>query len=980
VSSDRLDWDSLQGLRHIYKKTSMSEESRLRSLRDLVILDTAPEPLFDAIARLASEVCGTPIALMSLVDEQRQWFKANVGLPEVNETPRDVAFCTHAIGGAALFEVPNATNDARFSANPLVLGSPDIRFYAGAPLMLPDGERVGTLCVIDRQPRELSPAQSSMLEALAGIASQALAMRQDLITKALSVRTDYERRIEESEAHHRALVEAQSELVSLAEPDGSLVYVSPAYARHFSLAAKDMMGTSLFGYVAEADRPSVRTLIDNVFSTESPSANENRMVLPDGSLRTVAWRNSLHIDSSGRRLLHSVGRDVTDRRVIEAKLRASQSLLSRTGKLSGVGGWELDLATGRLDWSEQTRHIHQVDDDFVPTLESAIAFYAPEARAAIASAVDEAIKRGTAWDIELPLRTAAGRDIWVRAMGEAECEAGVPVRLLGSFVDITESKNLAMRLDQSERFVRQITDNLPIGIAYADRELRYRFVNAEQCRRFGKPREEIIGRTREELTGRPYNPKAAALLARALAGEAQMFEAEDSSGAEPRLIESRLVPDVAEDGTVRGVYGASFDITQRAATEKRLRELTAILVNTPDFVVQTDWRGSVSYMNPAARAFCGLAADESTAGRNFSEFNSAETNERFGREIMPTVKARGIWSGEARVMRFDGTETPVSHMVIGHCGPDGRVERYSAVMRDISAAVEARRELQAQSFALRAVVEAIPAMVAVAGPDGHARIVNRAYERWTGVERELAVGRRLDPTIVPLDAEGARPWMDSALGGETASYARSSESAAGPRHVAGLYAPLGAEGGGAGGFVLVVQDVTERKLGEAQLMRLAQRDSLTGLLNRAGFEAQADKLLAEGCGDRLALLTIDLDHFKPVNDAHGHPAGDAVLRAFAQRIYKLVRPTDAVGRIGGDEFAILLSGINSAAGAGVVADKVLAAAREPFQVGTIQVDIGASVGIAFKADLAKGWTDLVARSDAALYLAKGAGRGQRAGG
>ena len=957
----------------------MSEESRLRSLRDLVVLDTHPEPLFDAIARLASEVCGTPIALMSLIDEQRQWFKANVGLPGVNETPRDVAFCAHAIKGGALFEVPDATTDERFSANPLVLGSPDIRFYAGAPLSLPDGERVGTLCVIDRQPRELSPAQSSMLEALAGIASQALAMRQDLITKALGVRTDYELRIEASEARHRALVEAQSELVSLAEPDGSLVYVSPAYARHFALPAEDMMGTSLFGYVGEADRPAVRNLIDNVFSTGLPSANENRMVLADGSLRTVSWRNSLHADPSGRTLLHSVGRDVTESRATEAKLRASQSLLSRTGKLSGVGGWELDLASGRLDWSEQTKRVHEVPDDFVPTLESAIAFYAPEARAAIESAVAESIDRGTAWDIELPLRTAAGRDIWVRAMGEVEREAGIPVRLLGAFADITESRNLATRVDQSERFVRQITDNLPIGIAYADRELRYRFVNAEQCRRFGRPREEIIGRTREELTGRPYDPKVEALLTSALAGEAQVFEAEDRSGAEPRLIESRLVPDVAEDGTVRGVYGASFDITQRAAAEKRLRELTAILENTPDFVVQTDWRGSVSYMNPAARAFCGLAADEPTTGRNFAEFNSAETNERFGREIMPTVKAQGIWSGEARVVRFDGTERPVSHTVIGHRGADGRVERYSAVMRDISAAVEARRELQAQSSVLRAVVEAIPAMVAVAGPDGHARIVNRAYERWTGVERELAVGSPLDQTMVPLDAEGARPWMDSALGGETASYARSSESAAGPRHVAGLYAPLGAEGGAAGGFVLVVQDVTERKLGEAQLMRLAQRDSLTGLLNRAGFEAQAEKLLAEGRGDRLALLYIDLDHFKPVNDAHGHPAGDAVLRAFAQRIAKLVRPTDAVARIGGDEFAILLSGVDSAHGANVVADKVLAAAREPIQVGALRLEIGASVGVAFKADPAKGWSDLVARSDAALYSAKGAGRGRRAG-
>ena len=956
----------------------MNEERRLRSLRDLVILDTAPEPLFDSIARLASEVCGAPIALMSLVDEQRQWFKANVGLPGVNETPRDVAFCAHAIEGDALFEVPDAAADARFADNPLVVGAPDIRFYAGAPLALPDGARVGTLCVIDRQPRSLSAQQAAMLRSLADIAGQALAMRQDLITKALGVRAESERRMEASEARHRALVETQSELVSLAEPDGSLVYVGPAYARQFRMDAAQMVGTSLFDHVAPGDRDSLRAAIAEVISTGSPSSSENRNVLADGSARVVAWRNSLHVDPSGRRLLHSVGRDVTEERAVEAKLRASQSLLARTGKLSGVGGWELDLASGRLDWSEQTRRVHEVPDDFVPTLESAIGFYAPEARAAIEAAVAEAIERGTPWDLELRMRTATGREIWARAMGEAEREGGVAVRLLGAFADITERKRLALRLDQSERFVRQVTDNLPIGIAYADRELRYRFVNDEQCRRFGKAREEIIGRTREELTDRAYEPRTAELLARALSGEALMFEAEDRSGAGPRLIESRLVPDIAEDGAVLGIYGASFDITERAAVERRLRELTAILEHTPDFVVQTDWRGYVAYMNPAARAFCGIAPGEPTSGRNFAEFNTAQTNERFGSEIMPAIKARGMWSGEARVLRFDGAEAPVSHMVIGHRGPDGRVERYSAVMRDISAAVEARRGLQEQTSALRAVAEAVPAMVAVAGPDGRARIVNRAYERWSGVERECAVGQDLDAALVPIDQPGAAPWMEAALRGESASYERSSESAAGPRHVAGLYAPLRSEDGEAGGFVLVAQDVTERKAGEAQLLRLAQRDSLTGLLNRSGFEARADKLLADGGGARAALLTIDLDRFKPVNDAHGHPAGDAVLREFARRISKLVRPSDAVARVGGDEFAILLSGVDSASGAGLVADKVLAAAREPFEIGPLRLAIGASVGVAFQADPRGGWPGLVARSDAALYRAKGAGRGSRA--
>ena len=169
------------------------ESRRLSRLHDLFVLDTEPEPVFDAIAKLASEICGVPIALLSLVDEERQWFKANVGLPGVKQTPRDGSFCDHAIDDGALFEVPDATTDARFADHPLVKGTRGIRFYAGAPLILPGGERIGTLCVIDRQIRHLSPSQAKSLRSLATIATQALLMRRDLIRKALAVRTQESR-------------------------------------------------------------------------------------------------------------------------------------------------------------------------------------------------------------------------------------------------------------------------------------------------------------------------------------------------------------------------------------------------------------------------------------------------------------------------------------------------------------------------------------------------------------------------------------------------------------------------------------------------------------------------------------------------------------------------------------------------------------------------------------------------------------------
>ncbi|MGQ3052844.1 MAG: ATP-binding protein [Roseateles sp.] len=155
------------------------EPKRLQALRDLHVLDTPPEAAFDALVEAASIVCGTPIALVSLVDEGRQWFKANRGLEGATQTPRDIAFCSHAILGSEIFEIPDAALDGRFDDNPLVTGDPKIRFYAGTPIELLDGSRVGTLCVIDRVPHLLSAEQRRVLACLGRAAACALQDRRD---------------------------------------------------------------------------------------------------------------------------------------------------------------------------------------------------------------------------------------------------------------------------------------------------------------------------------------------------------------------------------------------------------------------------------------------------------------------------------------------------------------------------------------------------------------------------------------------------------------------------------------------------------------------------------------------------------------------------------------------------------------------------------------------------------------------------------
>lgn len=143
-----------------------SEKRRLAVLWEYQVLDTIPEEVFNDLTELAASICEAPIALISLVDEDRQWFKSKVGTT-VSETSRDISFCAHAIKHSGLFVVPDATKDQRFAENPMVTSEPHIRFYAGAPLITPDGYALGTLCVLDTVPRQLRTEQKQALTILA---------------------------------------------------------------------------------------------------------------------------------------------------------------------------------------------------------------------------------------------------------------------------------------------------------------------------------------------------------------------------------------------------------------------------------------------------------------------------------------------------------------------------------------------------------------------------------------------------------------------------------------------------------------------------------------------------------------------------------------------------------------------------------------------------------------------------------------------
>jgi anti-sigma regulatory factor (Ser/Thr protein kinase) len=220
-----------------------NETSRLDALRRYQILDTEPEQAFDDLTLLASQICSTPIALITLLDERRQWFKSRVGI-SATETARSIAFCAHTIQQNGLFVVPDARADERFHDNPLVVGEPGVRFYVGAPLVTHDGHALGSLCVFDRVPRTLTVEQQGSLDALRRQAVAQLELRLKLI----ELRQALRERDEAEEAERRLVLELQTAL---------------EHARHLSALLPYCAGCQ-FNIVIPADPAAIATITEGV--------------------------------------------------------------------------------------------------------------------------------------------------------------------------------------------------------------------------------------------------------------------------------------------------------------------------------------------------------------------------------------------------------------------------------------------------------------------------------------------------------------------------------------------------------------------------------------------------------------------------------------------------------------------------------------------------------------------------------------------
>jgi PAS domain S-box-containing protein len=219
------------------------EARRLAALRSYRILDTSPQRSYDDLSRLAAQLCGTPIGMISLIDENRQWFKSRMGIA-IAETPRAAAFCAHAILGTDLMVVPDALEDPRFRDNPLVRGEERVRFYAGAPLLTTDRDAIGTLCVLDTVPRDLTPEQQDALRILSRQVMVQLELRRTLyeLEETVERRRHAEAEEREQAQNLRALVQASPLAIMTLDPAGSVTMWNPAAERLFGWGEAEVLG------------------------------------------------------------------------------------------------------------------------------------------------------------------------------------------------------------------------------------------------------------------------------------------------------------------------------------------------------------------------------------------------------------------------------------------------------------------------------------------------------------------------------------------------------------------------------------------------------------------------------------------------------------------------------------------------------------------------------------------------------------------
>jgi signal transduction histidine kinase len=455
------------------------ETARLAALKDYAILDTEPDAALDAMVQLASYICHAPVAAISLVDEQRQWFMASVGL-DAKETSRDIAFCAHTILQQDPLIVVDAHLDERFFDNPLVTSKPNICFYVGMPLAACDGHHLGTLCVIDSVPRELNPEQLLALRVLADNIMSHLNLRLSH-KRAREYAAQIQQKNAQLEASQRQIAELSEHLPGmifqfrlLSDGRASFPYCSDGIAEIFELLPVQVAQDAKPVKVLLCDPVAVIESIKSSARAVQPWSLEFCVNLPAKGQRWLAGEARPEMQQDGSVLWHGYISDITERRAGEVALREVRDRLELATRAGGVGVWDWDVKGNLLTWDDQMFALYGVKRDQFGGA------YADWRSGVCADDIEQAdlsvqmaLSGESDFDTEFRVRWPDGTIRNIRSIATVKFATdGKPLRMVGTNWDITRLKQAGQAMQQARIAAEQLANSKSEFLANMSHEIR----------------------------------------------------------------------------------------------------------------------------------------------------------------------------------------------------------------------------------------------------------------------------------------------------------------------------------------------------------------------------------------------------------------------------------------------------------------------------------------------------------------------------
>lgn len=690
------------------------ERRRLAVLRDYGVLDTAPEAELDEIVTLASEICGAPMALITLIDESRQWFKARLGF-EQTETAREFAFCDHALHGPDILVVPDATQDERFADNPLVRDTPRIRFYAGAALVTPEGERLGTLCVLDRRRRELTPEQQRALRILSRhvMAHLELARRLRAQQRSEAAQRELAAKLERE---RRRLIEAQAVAkVGSWETDLHTMEVTWSEETHRIFHTDPAIFRPTHQSFLRLVHPDDREKVDRAFAASAgigePCVIEHRLLLPGETEKIVEERWQVFHDVAGRPL-RAIGtcRDVTEQRKLEQdRTRLVHDLGERVKELNA-----LHLAADLL--RELDRPLAEMLGEIADILPPAMQYpHLAAARVVYGGSVHATANwREPAAELRSEFRTLNGVSGVLRIGYLKSPEAEGPFlneerKLLDSIAEMLRAtidrRDAESVMHELQRRQSLILDSVSEGIHGIDQDGCVVFENAASAALLGWPPEELIGRHSHTVIhhhradGSDY-PVCECPIYRTLRDgvtrriDDEVFFRKDGS-AFP--VEYTCSPIRDRAGAIRGAVVSFRDITQRKEAERHLEYLRRLTRMASRLGRIGAWEVSLrdgrTFWSDEVRALHEVGSDFVPTVENGLSFYTPETREGVRETFLRCVREGEAFDIEARIESARGRRFWVRAIGEAVRNSAGEIVRVQGAFQDIEESKRAAQEL-----------------------------------------------------------------------------------------------------------------------------------------------------------------------------------------------------------------------------------------------------------------------------------------------